>query len=120
MERIGFKVYLNDKHVSTYGLDRGGSVTQILSLRNDEEQQSVTINLDCGAFTSDTQEHYKWIQKELNPNDNIKVEIVENPTCDPPQKVFPHDNSELNAFALKSKLNTYYKLKEELKDYLEQ
>jgi len=118
MKRIGFKVSLNDKIVSTFGLDTEGSVSQILYLRNDEEQQSVSINLDCGAFRGDTQEHYKWMQEELNPGDTIKVEIVENPVFDSPEKVYPHDNPEMNEFVLKSKLKIYYRLKEELKDYI--
>lgn len=118
MKKIGLKIYLNDKLISISGIDTAGTVSQILTLRNDSEGNEQTIKLHSGGYLKEKNEHYKWVDQELTENDRVTIEVVEDVTFDDPLEIKPHDNPELNAFVLKSKLKSYYQLKEELKDHL--
>lgn len=120
MKKLGFKVYLNDQLISTHGMDTDGVVSQIINLKNDMKENEQSIYIHCGGFRSDIQEHYKWVDRALKPNDKITIEMVEDAVYDSPIEVKPHDNPAMDEFILQSKLKTFYNLKEELKEYIEE
>jgi hypothetical protein len=59
MKRIGLKVFLNNKLINVSGIDTDGVVTQILTLRNDSENNEQSIKFHSGGYTKKTNEHIK-------------------------------------------------------------
>ena len=119
MKKLAFKIYLNHELITTSGIDTEGSLTQTLNLKNDFENEKQSIILHNGAYLSDSKDHYKWIDRELKENDKLTVEIVEVAKFDAPTNIYPDDPG-MNALVLSSKLKTYYRLKEELKEHLKE
>lgn len=120
MKNLGLKIYVNDKFIKTIGISMDGTVAQILHLRNDFKNNEQSVHFHCGAYIKETNEDYKWIDQELQEHDKITIEVVKDATFDEPTDIQPHDNPAMNEFILKSKLKSFYRLRDELKDYLEE
>ena len=120
MKKIGFKIYINGEPAKVTGIDVDGSMGFHLMLRNDLENEEQDIKVDAGAYLKNENLSYKWISQYLKKDDEIIIKVVSDEEFDDPIEVKPYDNPELNDFILKSKLKSYYKLKEELKDHLKE
>ncbi len=117
MKKLAFKIYLNEEPISVSGISADGIVTQTLTMKNNVDNEKQSIILHNGAYLTKSKDHYKWVDLELKENDKLTVEIVEVAEFDAPKNVYP-DNPGMNALILSSKLNTYRRLKEELKEHL--
>ena len=119
MKNIGFKVFINSKASTIAGTNTSSSLGLHLMLRRDLERNEQLISLDLGAYSREDDMMHTWIKEDLQVNDEIHVKIVCDQKYDAPSESKPYHTPDMDDFVLKSKLNTYYKLKEELKDHLE-
>ncbi len=120
MKKLGFKIYINGEPIRVIGIGVDGTMGFHLTLRNDVESGEQAINVDTGAYLKNENLLYKWINKNLNEDDEITIKVVRTESFDEPIEIKPYENPELNEFVLKSKLKSYYRLKEELKDHLKE
>ncbi|WAC09777.1 hypothetical protein [Dyadobacter pollutisoli] len=116
MLNYGFEVELNSEHLCTAGIDTQHYViTCILSsiMRKDEETQEIGIVI--GGLNSVTNDSLEWSNKLLGMGDVITIKVVDK-NFDPPLKM---NTSSDKDFILNQKIKYYYRLKEELKEYLD-
>lgn len=121
MKKLGFKIYINSEPIKVTGIDVDGSMGFYLNLRNKPDNEEQDIKIDSVAYLKNEDLFYKWIvNHDVDENDEITIKIISDEDFDDPVEVLPRDNPESKEFALKSKLKTYYKLKEELKDHIKE
>lgn len=92
-----------------------GVITCIVNaiFRKQEKKQSLELNVS--GLNSDENQHVKWVKlANLRENDIISVKIVAGDFDEPKEK----NEKRSPEYLLEQKIKTYYKLKEELKDYL--
>ncbi|MDN3594804.1 hypothetical protein [Zunongwangia endophytica] len=118
MKKIfGFQVSINNKTICRAGFENENSiVTCILDSIRRKNHDSEKLNISISGLNSDTHQYADWYKNNLHEGDKISIEIISNN--------FDTPNSIGDAYSekdiLKQKLKSYKKLKEELKDYLEE
>lgn len=123
MKKIyGFKVLLNEEVVCRAGFEEGNSVvTCILSSVRRKDDASEELNLSIGGLISDSDQNASWYNNNnLQEDDKISIEIISS-DFDPPASIKSKiSEKDIAAHQLKNQLKHYYKLKEELKEYLDE
>jgi hypothetical protein len=123
MKKIyGFKVLINEKLICRAGFeDKNSVVTCILSSLRRKDDVSEELNLSIGGLISDSDQNASWYNNNnLQEGDKISIEIISS-DFDPPATIKPKlSEKDIAAHQLKYQLKHYYKLKEELKEYLDE
>ena len=89
-----FHVYLNGKKVSTAGVGDLGVLTAIISWvrrkgehtlakRPDSVEEELTLHV--GGLISSTQEHVRWLDRDLKVGDEVRITVAENSKVDRPR-----------------------------------
>lgn len=112
---FGFKVSVNDELLTRAGLNNHQFVvTCILNSFRRELIPEEALDVNVSGLITKNNQHVKWASAPLKLGDKITIEVI-NEGFDTPAE-FSEISSE--EFILKSKLKTYHKLKDELKDYI--
>ncbi len=116
MENRGFEVKLNDKLLCKTGFENNEHVVTCIIdalFRKDDKKQKLQLNVS--GLNAKTNQHNKWvISEELEENDIISIKVIKGDFDVP----IIMDEKRSDEFLLEQKIKTYYKLKEELKEYL--
>ena len=119
MKKIyGFKVQINDKSICRAGFDKEDSVVNcsLTSVRRkgDEKEE---LDISVGGLISETEQYVSWYNNySLEEGDKISFEVITS-DFDAPSSMTKEISEEEQ---IAHKLKLYKKLKEELKDYLEE
>ncbi|MFD0989583.1 hypothetical protein ACFQ1R_05710 [Mariniflexile jejuense] len=114
-KNYGFKVSLNNKPLTHAGIkDEHYVVTCILDSFNRTLEPKKGLNLNISGLKSTLQQRLKWIDTPLKLGDKITIEIISD-NYDEPALISESKSKET---ILEGKIRAYKKLKEELKDYL--
>ncbi|PQV46849.1 hypothetical protein CLV33_1081 [Jejuia pallidilutea] len=118
MKKIfGFQITINDKKICRAGFENKNSVlTCILDSIRRENDESEELNISIAGLNSDTKERANWFQSKLNEKDKISIEIISDNFDSPISMRSALSEKDI----ITRKLKTYHKLKEELKEYLEE
>ena len=114
---FGFQININDNKICRAGFENENSiVTCILDSVRRKNDNSEELNISISGLNSDTYQHSKWFDNKLQEGDKISIEIITNNFDSPISSSKAYSKKDI----LNQKLKSYYKLKEELKDYLEE
>lgn len=118
MKKIfGFQVFINDIRICRAGFENKNSIVYcILNSIRREKDDSEELNISIGGLNSDKGQHADWYTHGLKEGDKITVEIISNDFDTPVSMGKPYSNKEI----ITQKLEAYYQLKEELKEYLKE
>lgn len=114
-KKLGLKIEVNGNPITNAGLDADdyvliGNVT--FAERNNGSKE---FTLNVSGVDGEQNDHLYWYGTELKEGDTIIMEVIEAPFDDPKTRT----KSEIDKKAvLKDKLDTYYHLKEKLKDHI--
>lgn len=113
----GFEIELNGERLCRAGFDDQYYVlTCILnSLRRDFDK-SEELFFSVGGLRSNSGQHVSWLYQNLKPGDKITVNVIDS-DFDPPAYENPKISEEDER---KNKTAYFYRLKEELKGYLDE
>ena len=115
MMNYGLEIYINDEYVCRAGFENKYHVlTSIINSVRRESDNSEELFFQVGGRDSETEQHVDWIKKELKSGDRISIQVITD-KFDKPLHIREGSSGEL---MLKRKIEHYYKLKDELKDYL--
>lgn len=116
MDKLGFEIRLNNKMLCRAGLNTHHSVvTCCLGIVKRKIAPSEEIFLNIEGLNSDKKEHVSWFnENSLKENDEISIKIIST-NFDVPKIVQKGLSPEEE---IQEKINYFYLLKEELKDYL--
>ncbi|MBD0833073.1 hypothetical protein [Aestuariibaculum sediminum] len=111
----GFKVTLNENVLTHAGIeDKQFIVSCILDSFNRQISPETETNLQVSGLITASQQHVKWVNTPLKLGDKITIEVI-NKNFNAPETISAPKSEE---DILQKKLKTYNKLKEELKNYL--
>lgn len=118
MKKIyGFKVQINDKLICRAGFEEGNSVVNcILNSIRRENDDTEFLEISVGGLYSDSEQHVSWYSDSLQEGDKISFEIISSDFDVPSSSTRMISDEEQTA----RKMKYYKKLKEELKDLLEE
>jgi hypothetical protein len=111
----GFEVKLNGNLICRAGLEQDHYVMSCIVdaiMRKDNGVERLHLNI--GGLDSIKNQHVRWFQDTLQENDEVHIKVITD-NFDNPPIVYPQDADE---FVLERKIEYYHKLKEELKDHL--
>jgi hypothetical protein len=117
MENIGFEVKLNGKTLYRAGFVDDYyvlSCTATSVSRDGDEEKEVYLNIS--GLNSVLNRHVKWANIDLKEGDEINIKLITN-NFDLPSHIVEQDPEE---FIIQSKIKYFKKLKEELKEYLDE
>jgi len=117
MKKIfGFQVCINDEKICRAGFENKNSiVTCILDSVRRENDDAEELNLYIGGLNSDTHQSVRWLNGKLEEGDKVSFEVISNNFDKPSSVSKAYSKQDI----INQKLRSYHKLKEELKDYLE-
>jgi len=113
--QYGFEVKLNGKKISRAGLDKDDYVItcHVTALKFQDREN---IDLKVSGMNSTTQTYLKWTEfVPLKKGDKISIKVITEDFDVPSVTGTSKPGKELE-----NKIKHYYKLKEELKDYLKE
>jgi len=119
MNIYGFEISLNGKQLCRAGFEKELSVLtcHIVSIRRERDDKE-ELDIRVGGLNSETDQHVDWVKQDLKEGDKLSIEVITD-SFDPPTSVRPRTDKSLEAFVLKSKLKTFYALREELKEHIQ-
>lgn len=115
MKNHGFEIKVNDEKICRAGLDVDYYVVScdlISKMRKNDECNDVSIQV--GGLNSLNMNHVNWITRDLKKGDKVCIEIIDENFDEPSEITIPNTEE----FALQERIKLYYKLKEELKEHL--
>jgi hypothetical protein len=114
MSSYGFEVQVNGEQLCKAGIDTDGHVVTCIldSLRRINEPDEVRLTVS--GLNSVSGEYPEWVKQELKDGDTITIKVITQ-DFDAPNRIRPTISKEM---MLENKLQYYYKLREELKEYL--
>ncbi|RKE55356.1 hypothetical protein [Sphingobacterium detergens] len=114
-KKLGLKIELNGSPVTNAGLDKDDYVL-IANLNFVERKNgSKEFSFNVSGMDGEQNDHLYWYGTDLKEGDTITMEVIEAPFDEPKTRT----KSEIDKKAvLKDKLDTYYHLKEKLKDHI--
>lgn len=117
MKKIfGFQVSINDEKICRAGFEnKNAIVTCILDSVRRENDDREELNLTIGGLNSDTHQSVRWLNGKLEEGDKVSIEVISNNFDKPTTAGKAYSKQDI----IKQKLKSYHKLKEELKDYLD-
>ncbi len=112
----GFKVTLNNKLITTAGINTNnfGATICIIDSVKRQVDNSEHLKLTITGINA-SNDMLTWCKQDLELGDTIELEVVKAPFNAPIEVKKSHKT---DAEILEQKLKQFYKLKEELKDYL--
>jgi hypothetical protein len=115
MTNYGFEIYLNDNYLCRAGFENPYHILTLVltSLRRTDNYEDLALQVS--GLDSDTRVRPDWINRELKNGDRISIQIITD-KFDKPSKFKEVESKEID---LKRKIEYYHKLKEELKEHLE-
>ncbi|KQN36001.1 hypothetical protein ASE92_07640 [Pedobacter sp. Leaf41] len=115
MNKPAFEVTLNGQKIATAQIESDfGVVTTIVTwVRRDDNSES--LNVSISGRDSIAEKNIKWAAQDLKIGDKLVVSIIDETTTQTDEGVVEIFDS---ITVLDHKLMTYHKLKEELKEYL--
>jgi len=114
---ISFEIFLNGTRLNVAGIkSEAGVLTSIVTWVKRKNENNDEIFLDVSGSDSSQQKSLKWIDTKLHLNDEIHIKITGNDQIDQPEI----KKADYHAALLESKLKSYYRLKEELKDHIDE
>jgi hypothetical protein len=117
METLGVEVKVNGEKLCRAGIESDDyTMTCILTtiLYKGETQPEIFIYVT--ALDSEKEEYVRWVNKTLSSEDTISLEVITEQFDVPSDKETVEDSKQL---ILENQIRHYYKLKEELKGYVE-
>jgi hypothetical protein len=115
MKKHGFEIKINDEKICRAGLAVDYYVVTcglVSMMRKKDDRDEVSIRV--GGLNAITNSSVTWTDKVLKKGDKISIEIIDGMFDEPTEITIP-DTEE---FVLQEKINYFHKLKEELKDHL--
>lgn len=117
MKKHGFKVELNGKQLCKAGFQEDNSVlTCILDSIQRTNAPMEELNLSVSGLNSETKQHASWLHEKLNEGDKITIEVISDDFESPKELRQAISEEDL----IQQKVKQYHKLKEELKEYLQE
>ncbi|RKE55355.1 hypothetical protein [Sphingobacterium detergens] len=116
MNNIGVKIKINDKHVTKAGFDKAHYVLHAMAVFARRQGRN-EFGFLVGGLDSDTDKSVDWLNTTLKLGDVVTLEIIKGP-FDPSKPHLPPVVSEEEQ--LKYELELFYRIKEELKDHIEE
>ena len=93
-----FHVYLNGEKVSTAGVGETGVLNTIVSWVRREGRSEEELDLRVGGLITPSDEHVRWLDRELKVGDEVSIRIAEDAPIDEPHSRERNDPAkELNA-----------------------
>jgi hypothetical protein len=116
MKSPSFEITINSKIIAVGAIDaENASMTILTSWMKKRPQDPEELTLDFGGYNVDEDDQFRWIKKELKIGDTITIKIggyVE------PSPIISRYEKTAEDIVLKSKIEYYYRLKEELKGHI--
>lgn len=115
MNKPAFEVTLNGQKIATAQIesDFGVLTTIVTWVRRDDNSES--LNVSISGLDSVAEKKIKWAAQDLKIGDKLLVSVIE-------EKTTQKDEKGIEIFdtttVLERKLKTYYYLKEELKEHI--
>lgn len=116
----GLEIKKNGKYLCRAGLDEeNGVLTCIVDIVKRIGESKEELNLNIGGLNSRTRQQVRWLAEPLKQGDTISVEVIDE-NYDPPTQITGPDSDQFlsEEEILKKKIEYFYQLKQELKDYL--
>ena len=110
------EVLLNCQKVCSAGISSKQSSYGVIVNLAASEGRSTLINLDVSGLNIEKAEHLRWLNSNLEVNDEVIIRIIDSSFADEPKKRFSIDEGKQHD--LENKLQRFYKLREELKDHI--
>ena len=114
MTNYGFEIHLNDNYVCRAGFENACHVLTAIFTSTKRSNNTEDLALTVTGLNSETEQLPEWFNQQLKNGDRISIQIITD-TFDKPSKFKERPSNETD---LKRKIEHYYKLKEELKDHL--
>ena len=114
-EIFGLKVSINGQEICRAGFEKENSVVKCIvsSIRRKDDETEV-LDLSVGGLNSDTRQHADWAKSELSAGDKVSIEVISDDFDLPKSIREPVSEKSL----IDQKLQYFYRLKEELKDHI--
>ncbi|MBC6368518.1 hypothetical protein [Algoriphagus sp. AK58] len=117
MKNLGFQIRLNGELICRAEIDSEFFTTHcILTSLHREADQNRLTDLFVGGLDSNLDQSVIWTKEALKKGDQILIEVVEG-DFEPPKTVSKRNSEEL---ILQEKIKYFLRLKEELKEHLEE
>ena len=116
MNNYGFEIELNGKKIVRAGLDCRHYVLSCIfnSLRRDRDE-SEELNIGVSGWDIKADQHVTWMREDLKLGDILSIKIIDDNFDNPVACTERVSEEEIR----KRKIDHYYWLKEELKEYLD-
>lgn len=115
MSSYGFEVQVNGEQLCKAGIDTDRHVVTCILDALRRLNESDELWLTVSGLNSVTGEYLEWVKKELKDGDTITIKVITGDFT-PPCRIRPTISKEK---MLDSKLQHYYRLREELKEHLD-
>jgi len=117
MNNYGFEIGLNGKKLIRAGLDCRHYVLSCIlnSLRRDKDE-SEELNIDVSGWDIKADQHVNWLREDLKLGDTLFIKVIDDNFDNPVASTERVSEEEIR----KRKIEHYYHLKEELKEYLDE
>lgn len=117
LNMTNFEVSLNGEKICLAGIPAQYSVLAVHTIRVRRRGEEIeTLDLNVSGLNSETSEQYRWQTRDLRINDEIRIKIVDSDFPDQPDEIIPQESKD---DSLKRKIEYFYRLKEELKDHIQ-
>jgi len=117
MENIGINIKINGEQITRAGFNKAHYVLHAMAAFARRRGSNDEFGFHVGGLDSDAESHVDWLNTTLHLGDIVTLEIVKGP-FDPLEPNQPPVFSEEDQ--LKYELALFYRLEEELKDYIEE
>lgn len=115
MKNYGFEVSLNGKKLCSAGFDANHfATTTILTSARKVLDDEEDLSLYVGGLNSDEGKNYDWVTQILKKDDEILIKIIDDTFDEGTLK----ENELTEETIIKNKIAYYYRLKEELKEHI--
>jgi hypothetical protein len=117
MENIGINIRINGEQITRAGFNKAHYVLHAMAAFARRRGSNDAFGFHVGGLDSDANSHVDWLKTTLNLGDLVTFEIVKGPFDPSESHVQPAVSEEDQ---LKYELELFYRLKEELKDHIEE
>lgn len=117
MHNIGINIKINGEQITKAGFNESHYVLHAMAALARRRGRNDAFGFHVGGLDSDANSHVDWLNTTLNLGDIVTLEIVKGPFA-PSEPQLPPVISEEDQ--LKYELELFYRLKEELKDHIEE
>ena len=115
MNKPAFEVTLNGQKIATAQIESDFGVLTTIVTWVRREDNSESLNVSISGLDSVAEKKIKWAAQDLKIGDKLLVSVIEETTTQTDEGIIEIFDT---TSVLDHKLMTYHKLKEELKEYL--